>query len=238
MMSNALKLRQRLLRPLSLVPGGVGLGRVAVEPAGHVVVVQLLAPQHPGECLPHHPGLVGAGRRWRQLGIELVGLGLPLRHYGRELGPRAAGCAGISRSLPQRADRLGGRSRTRSCAVAPAASVSLYQKAHLVPRPAGLTVGRTADDVIVDAVLRERRDRLGAEQPGDVGLVLAEQRLGRHAVRTGSRQQFHLADERMGQRHASAPVRDCHRGEFRLAAPSSQDQVLRNHAVGSTCNSA
>ena len=40
------------------------LGRVAVEPAGDVVVVELLAPQHPGERLAHHQRLVGrrAGR--------------------------------------------------------------------------------------------------------------------------------------------------------------------------------
>ena len=40
---------------------GRRLGGVTVEPAGHVVVVQLLAPQHPGEGLPHHHRLVRLG---------------------------------------------------------------------------------------------------------------------------------------------------------------------------------
>jgi hypothetical protein len=48
MMSNASKLRQRRLR------------WVAVQPPAHVVVVQLLAPQHSGESLPHDSGLIGA----------------------------------------------------------------------------------------------------------------------------------------------------------------------------------
>src|ERR1022692_1463934 len=47
------------------------LRRVAVEPAGHVVVVRLLAPQHPGTCLAHDHRLVGGRARRRQPGLEL-----------------------------------------------------------------------------------------------------------------------------------------------------------------------
>jgi hypothetical protein len=40
------------------------IGRVAVEPAAHVVVKELLGPQHPGECLAQHQRFVG--RRFRR----------------------------------------------------------------------------------------------------------------------------------------------------------------------------
>src|SRR6267378_2502538 len=49
MMSNASKLRQRELRPVSPLRRRDRLARVAVQPAGHVVVEQLLAPHQPGE---------------------------------------------------------------------------------------------------------------------------------------------------------------------------------------------
>ncbi len=67
------------------------LGRIAVQPAGDVVVVELLAPQHPGERLPHHHRLVGRRPRRGQLGVELVRLGPPLRHYPVELTAQRGG---------------------------------------------------------------------------------------------------------------------------------------------------
>ena len=50
-------------------------GRVAVEPALDVVVVELLRPEHPGEGLAQDERLVGGSSGRRQLGVELVGLG-------------------------------------------------------------------------------------------------------------------------------------------------------------------
>ena len=47
--------------------------------------------------------------------------------------------------------------------------------------------GQARDDVVVDPVLRERRQRLGAEDAGGVRLVLAEQRLGERPVGAGGR---------------------------------------------------
>ena len=172
--------------------------------------------------------LVGARRRRRQLGVELVGLGPALRHHRGEVG--------AERVAPPLAG-AGSRSRTRSCAVAPAASVSWYQKAHLVPWPAGLTVAAPLHDVIVDAVFGERGQRVSAEQPGDVGLVLAEQRVRRRAVRAVRGEQFHRADERVGQASRAVSGRRQLAGAL-VGVLASQDQVLRNHAVGSTCSCA
>ena len=87
--------------------------RVAVEPAGHVVVVELLAPQHAGECLTHHHRLVGRGAGRGELGVELVGLGPPGRRDLFEIGsqrdPRRPGpprwdaaAAAAPRSRPAR----------------------------------------------------------------------------------------------------------------------------------------
>ena len=81
-----------------------GLGRVAVEPGGDVVVVELLAPQHPGERLAHHQRLVRGRGVGRQVGVELVGFGAAggghvVRSPARRLG-RAAAAAPRSRRRP------------------------------------------------------------------------------------------------------------------------------------------
>ena len=68
-----------------------GLGRVAVEPGGDVVVVELLAPQHPGERLAHHQRLVRGRRVGRQVGVERVGLGAAGGDHVVEVRPAAGG---------------------------------------------------------------------------------------------------------------------------------------------------
>ena len=78
------------------------LGRVAVEPALDVVVVELLAPQHSGEGLTHHVRLVVGHAGRRQLGVELVGLRAPARD-ARRRSPTTG-----------RASLAAGRSRRRS----------------------------------------------------------------------------------------------------------------------------
>ena len=56
---------------------------LALEPAQHVVVEELLAPEHPGERLAHHERLVVGGAGRREVVVELVGLGLAELHHAR-----------------------------------------------------------------------------------------------------------------------------------------------------------
>src|SRR5215470_11471430 len=62
---------------------------------------------------------------------------------------------------------------------------------------------RAGDHVVVDAVLRVWRDRRPPEQPGHVGLVLAEQHVGHAAVGPAAGDQLERPEER---------VLDSHRG--------------------------
>ena len=126
---------------VELAPSGVAPGvpggrrrrhsRVAVEPAGHVVVVELLAPQHAGECLTHHHRFVSGGAGRGELGVELVGLGPPGRHDLFEIGSQRASASGPAPV---------GRSRSRSSTLAPGSTSTWYHAAHLVPRRSGFTV--------------------------------------------------------------------------------------------------
>ena len=99
-----------------------------------------------------------------------------------------------------------GRSRSRSSTVAPAGTVTRYQKAHFVPRRSGLTVGRpdrtwSLMPSLGYGVLA------GAVQALDVRLVLAEQRVRRGAVRARGRQQLELTQERVVHRDRVRPGR-------------------------------
>jgi hypothetical protein len=58
--------------------------RVAVEPGGDVVVVELLGPHHPAEGLAHHHGLVVGGIGRGEVGVELVGFLLAGREHAGE----------------------------------------------------------------------------------------------------------------------------------------------------------
>ena len=135
-MSNPSKLRHLEFRAVLARGRRCRLGRVAVQPAGNVVVEQLLAPQHARGRLPQHQRLVRAGAGRGQLGVELIRLGLALGHHlvevlaerGRRLG------RGLARPARQAGAGAGAR---RS---APAGTVTWYQNAHLVPLPTGLTV--------------------------------------------------------------------------------------------------
>ncbi len=121
--------RQSLLRPV-LAGGGRGrLQGVAVEPAPHVVLVELLGPEHSGEGLPHDVLLVVRQSRGNDRGVELVGLCAAQRQRAVEL----------------RAERVAaGRRRRRSgagaCARLPPAGISKCGRAAaLVPCRSGLT---------------------------------------------------------------------------------------------------
>jgi hypothetical protein len=135
------------------------------QPPVHVEVVALLGPQHPGQCLPHHPlGVVTDRRRGDGL-VELVrllaappeefaGVAERVRERGRrvaaqpdqDLGPPAAGDA---------EQGMGGR-------------LSSLVGVHRI---------RLVEHVIGDAVLGKARPRLvsRAENAGRVGFVFAEE---------------------------------------------------------------
>ena len=117
------------------------LARVPVQPPGHVVVEQLLAPQHPRGRLPQHQRLIRARAGRRQLRVKLIRLRPPLGHHLIEVRAQR-GRRALARGVRQRraAPPAAGRSRSRSSAVCPAGTVTWYQNAHLVPAPTGLTV--------------------------------------------------------------------------------------------------
>ena len=197
--------------PLGVPPvlahlGRFRLGRVPVQPAGDVVVEQLLAPQHARGRLPQHQRLIRARAGRRQLRIELVGLGPALRHHlvevladrGRRLGRRAAtpGCG-----RPQPEPQLGGL---------PGRHGDLVPERAFGPGADGVDRGRAVDHVVVDAVLGIGRDRFGAVQPGQVGLVLAEQQLRVGTVGASRGDELQGAQERVVD--GDGPVTGCPQG--------------------------
>ena len=115
---------------------------------------------------------------------------------------------------------------------------------HLIPeRALGTAVarvdrGRAADHVVVDAVLGVRRDRLRAEEPGQVGLVLAEQRGRQGAVRPGARDEFQIGAERVADADRGRTGRGVLvRGEDRpgrsgLPGPGVAEPRGRQHVQG------
>ncbi len=127
---------------LEVAPAGVaalearggrgGLGRVAGQPAGHVVVVELLAPEHPRERLAHDAGLV-VGRRWRASSRRRT------RRPPAAAAPRPRRTVRPNAALSPEAGPAG-RSLSRSSTVAPAATSTWYQTDALVPTPSGFTV--------------------------------------------------------------------------------------------------
>ena len=188
MMSKALNWRHRELRPVSREAGGSRQSRVAVEPAGHVVVVELLAPQHAGECLTHHHRFVGGGARRGELGVELVGLGAPGRRDLFEIGSQRG---------------LGVRTRPGGTQPQPQLHARPRLDLHLVPRGAlgapqvGVHRRRARDDVIVDPVLGERGGRGDPVEALNVGFVVAEQQGRCGAVRSRGDQQLEVAEQRV-----------------------------------------
>jgi hypothetical protein len=77
--------------PVVVAPFGAGQGRrrpsrIAVQPLGDVVVVDLLAPQHPGQSLTLDiAGVVVQGRGLKR-GVEFVGFGLALGEESVKIG--------------------------------------------------------------------------------------------------------------------------------------------------------
>ena len=189
-MSKASKLRQRELRPASRAAGGAGWVGSPSSQRGHVVVVELLAPQHAGERLAHHRRLVRRPVGRGQLGVELVGLGgagrqtrveLPAERRGRLRAPGPPGAAAAAarpwRRPPPRA---------------------WYQKAHLVPTRSGLTVAAPWTTWSLIPSFGYGVARVGAVQALVVGLVLAEQqRSARCRPAPVPADQLEVAEERV-----------------------------------------
>ena len=172
-------------------PGGVAtvatlgrrwrLRRVAVEPALHVVVVELLAPDHPGERLPGDQARVVVDGGRDHLAVELVGLHATLREHLVE----ARAERGVGRGRPEAdPDHLGLPRRDRQ-AVPPG---DLRADAVRVHRR------RACDHMVVDPVLGVRRGVRRAVEPRQVGVVVAEQQVGGRAVRTGVQLPAQLAE--------------------------------------------
>ena len=151
--------------------GGVRVPRVhpvLAQPAVHVVLVVLLAPQQPGQRLAHHHRRVGRKRRGDDRRVELVGL-------------VAAGLQHLIEVGTQRVTRC----RARGQAHTDRGALARPQLQHVVGGHLGARAGRidrvgvAPDDEVVDRVLDVRRGVRGAEEALVVGLVLAEQQLRR-----------------------------------------------------------
>ena len=180
-MSAASRWRQPALRPHAALDGRGGLARVPVQPAGHVVRVVLLGPDHPGEGLPHDRRLLGRGVGRGQGGVELVGLDLPLPDDGRKGLARPAGSQDVWRVGGPQAHLEHGRLAGPDLGRVP--------PRRLRPLLGRVDRGRSGHHVVVDAVLREGRRGLRAEHAPVVRLVVAEHRPRRSAVRARSRLQ-------------------------------------------------
>ncbi len=137
------------------------------QPAGGVVVVKLLVPEHAGQSLARDQGIVGRSARdraharirspvrtracsagWEDLCVERVGLGASRRQCRVEARERAAGAVrrrrrAVGKSQPQQAAFTRGQRQ-------PVARGRLGSGPLRIDRTLG-----PADDVVVDAVLNE-----------------------------------------------------------------------------------
>ena len=162
-----------------LRPGGVAallpLGRrrraggISREPLGDAVVVVLLGPVEPGPGLPGDPPLLVAALRRKVPGVERVRLGAP------------AGEDRVHRGVRLRCRPVLHRRQPHS----QAGRAARWKLQPVVRRDLGagpIRVHRVAPAVhhrLVDGVLRPAAPRRRAEEPLRVGLVVAEQQLGR-----------------------------------------------------------
>ena len=214
-MSNASKCVQRALRAVRRDAGGGGW---AGSPASHrldVVGVQLLAPEHAGEGLPHDHRLVGGSLGRGQRGVELVGLAMaPLDHRVdvdvRRTRPAAAG---------------GGPRPSR-----PAATSSRYHSETFVPVWSGLTVGAPLTTwslmpsfgwAAPEVEPNTRRSFVSLSQNSAHGI-------GAVGAREGD--QLHRSDDRMIDRHDAvvAPL-ECRLDRIDLPTPGVAEPGGRQH---------
>ena len=143
-----------------------GIGVVLVEPVITVEEEELFAPQHAGEGLTHHAGLVFTHRRWRDRLVELIGFTKPL---GEEVIER------LAKGLALRVQETAGEPQANH--------------ARLTGADRHLVVGRDLGAVfvgidgvlpavyhtLIDAVFNVGALVLSPEQPGVVGFVVGEE---------------------------------------------------------------
>ena len=166
---------------VAAMPAGLGRRRLAgvpVQPAAHVIGVDLLAPDEPGARLAQDLHLLRCCPGRRERAVELVGVRFP---RGDRFVERASGPVGLRRCIravgavePQ--PQLGLAARGHRHAIA---------KRRLGAVPVRVDGGRAGDDVVVDAVLRVRGRRVRPEDARCVRLVLAEERLRQRTVGAG-----------------------------------------------------
>ena len=135
-------------------------------PLGQVEKIVLLGPQHPRQCLPHHPRRVLVDARGRYDAVELVGLmSTALQHLLETAVERIANRVG--RGLGQAKANHCGLSRPHLELIVRGGLGSLQ------PRIYGFLFA--CDDEIVDPVLDIRSRVRRAEDPLIIGLVLREE---------------------------------------------------------------
>src|SRR5208283_6023683 len=145
--------------------------------------------------------------------------------------PSAAGAPAAELASPEPAAPEGaGRSRSRSSAVCPGGTVTWYQNAHLVPSPTGLTVA--APWITWSLMPSLGYGVTGAAPYNRARLVSFSQNSSCGPVPSGPAAAMSSRVPRNGW--SMATDRSPEDRSPGRASPSPQDQVLRNHAVGST----
>ena len=196
------------------------MGIALIQPDVEVVIVVLLAPEHPGQRLAHHAGLVFAGGRRRDRGVELVGLGATLAQHGLEV------VAQRITAVERRAEIVEPQpNRRRSAALDGQTMV----RGHLGAAAVGVHgADSPPDHVLVDAILDVRRPVWLPVQALAVRLVLGEQQ--RHVVLAG---EVPVADRlvpRLDDRALAASV-DLPQGRPRVAGPPGVAEPERRQQV-------
>ena len=201
-------------RPRRRFGGGRRLGGVTVQPFRHVVMEELLAPDHSGEGLTLDRTGVGVRQIALQLAVELFGLASRWTSLVESLEP-----GGRLRKAESGPDHVGFRAR----------------HGHMVPRAGlGPGAGRVHDCLasrrrsLVEPVLEVPARCLDSVEAGDVGLVLGEEQRGRPVEMPAP---FAPA----GSSAVTVPASASSRGR---AMPSCHDQVFRNQSWGIRCSSA
>ena len=158
------------------------LARIAFEPPSHVIAVELLAPQQPGERLTLHQPLIDAQIRRGDILIERVGLGFanPENRIGIVKWQGK-----LCRGEPHRHRETLARGKFRHRVGGGLAALVRVDSR-----------GITVDHVVVDPVLGRCRGVRRSEQKVVIGLVLTEQKI-RNLARRGCHRKPALPQFRM-----------------------------------------
>src|SRR4051794_34164317 len=130
--------------------------RIALQPIGDDVMIELLRPQHPGERLPHYVAAVGRKVLWYHLLIEFVSFMNPIVKDSINGVPIDSGCLPIGQDYPN------------SPAVA-GADFEDVVSGRFGPRLRRIHgIATSIHDVVIDAVLGVRRSVIETVQAADV----------------------------------------------------------------------